>query len=60
MADDVTWWKDRDEWMPGDDPPPRGNSEEEHRIADEDIGDVADDHSDEFDDSQLPERGADE
>jgi hypothetical protein len=62
MGNDVTWWKDRDEWMPGsdDDPPPRLDSEDEHNVSDEDIGDVAHDNSDDTDDSGLPNRGPDE
>jgi hypothetical protein len=62
VGDDVTWWKDRDKWMPGygDDPVPQHDGEDEERIADEDIGDTADDSSDEFDDSEPPARGPDQ
>ena len=59
VGNDVTWWKDRDEWMPGSDPPPRLNSEEEQDYPVEDAGDVSNDDSDEFDDSDLPEREPD-
>ena len=60
MGNDVTWWKDRDEWMPdlGNESPPRLDSEEEQDFSVEDAGDVANDDSDEFDDSNLADRGA--
>ena len=61
MGNDVTWWKDRDSWMPGSDfdPPPRLDSNEEEQMSHEDIGDVADDSSDDNDLIQLPDRGPD-
>ena len=59
----VKWWKDRDKWIPGepDNNPPRHNddSEEEQDLPGEDLGDVADDDSDNFDDVELPDRGLD-
>lgn len=61
MGNDVTWWRDRDEWMPGigHDPPPRAKHDEEEHTSHEDIGDVADDNPEEVDDSNLPDRGPD-
>ena len=61
MGNDVTWWKDRDSWMPGvgSDPPPRTDTEEQERVPHEDIGEVADDDSDQLEDSSLPDRGPD-
>lgn len=54
------WWKDRDKWMPVPVPnPPRHHDtdESEPDLPGEDIGDVADDDSDEFDDVEPPDRG---
>ena len=62
MGNDVRWWKDRDEWMPGplDDPTPHHDADEEQQIADADIGDRANDSSADLDDSELPRREGDE
>ena len=61
MANDITWWKDRDEWMPGrgDDPPAHSPSDKDPDLPQEDAGDVTDDSSGEFDDVDLPERDLD-
>jgi hypothetical protein len=60
MGNDVTWWKDRDQWMPGPDhEPTRVDSDPAEQDGDEDVREVANDASDEFDVSELPDRGPD-
>ena len=61
MIDAATWWKDRDKWLPGvgHEPPAPGQSDEDPDFPHEDIGDIADDDSEELDDEELPDRGAD-
>ena len=58
------WWKDRDDWLPGNpvEPPSHDrDSETDGQIPTEGIGDIADDDSDEFDDDDdLPDRGIDQ
>ena len=61
MGNDITWWKDRDKWMPGvgNQPAPHRETDDDADLPHEDIGDVANDDSDELDDVELPDRGAD-
>lgn len=59
----VTWWKDRDKWLPGpdpDQPPKRFDHEDQPELPLEDAGDVADDNSDEFDDVTPSDRDVDD
>jgi hypothetical protein len=57
----VTWWKDRDKWRPQvHESPPHDKPEEQQDLPHEDIGDVAHDDSDDFDDVDLPDRGTDD
>ena len=58
------WWKDRDEALPRHiikiPPQPSRESHQPEEFNVEDIGDVVDDHFDEVDDAELPDRGIDE
>ena len=60
----VRWWKDPDGTLsdkPGSNSPPRHdyNRSEDQQLPAEDIGEVTDDNSDEFDDVEPPDRGPD-
>lgn len=63
MAVAAKWWKDRDNWVPEHlikiPPGHTHETEEERQSPTEDIGEVADDDSDEFDDVEPPDRGPD-
>ena len=59
----ATWWKDPGKFIPDlfkIPTRPDHNSEGEQEVPTEDIGSVADDDSDEFDDVELPDRGTDD
>ena len=60
VSNEITWWKDRDTWLPGGDaPPPHHDGTEQQEMPTEDAGDVADDDSDDLDDLAVPSRGPD-
>ncbi len=58
------WWKDRDKALPREiikiPPQPSREQHEPEEFNVEDIGNIADEYSDEVDDVELPDRGIDE
>lgn len=58
MGNDVTWWKDRDTWMPdlAHDAPPALEPEEGQHGSDEDADDSNSNGADEFHDVEPPDR----
>ena len=60
MGNDITWWKDRDTWMPsgGNEPTLDGEADLQNELPIEDIGDVAHDESEDLDDDRVKDRDA--